>query len=102
MFRANLSAAYLAGTNSSGADLREVNLEEANLQWADFEAANIEGTCLNGAFLEEASALTLEQLEQSLGEDHTALPIGTRCTGAIETSLLLIQREQNRRSQGSQ
>lgn len=76
LFQANFEGAYLDGANFSGADLREANFEGAYLEGAYFKEADLKGTNLEGAFLNRASGLTVKQLEQALGDEHTALPVG--------------------------
>jgi hypothetical protein len=81
---ANLAVADLRHANLRGADLTLANLKGADLRWADMRAANLVGAQLIGADLlgadlsgtdlRTAEDLTLEQLEETTGDDRTQLP----------------------------
>jgi uncharacterized protein YjbI with pentapeptide repeats len=93
-FRPDLSGADLHGANLlladltyailRGADLTLANLKGADLRYADLRGANLvgalmigtdfQGADLTGTDLRTAEDLTIEQLEQSIGDETTKIP----------------------------
>ncbi len=76
---ANLADAVLTGAdltmaNLRGADLRSADLSEANLLGARLLGVDLAGANLRGANLSTAEDLTMEQLEEALGDERTVLP----------------------------
>lgn len=71
-----LRGADLSLANLEGADLREADLNAANLVGARLIGADLQGADLRGTDLRTAEDLTIEQLEEALGNDETRLPDG--------------------------
>lgn len=81
---ANLAVADLRHASMRGADLTLANLKGADLRWADLRGANLVGAQLIGADLlgadlsgtdlRTAEDLTLEQLEETIGDEGTQVP----------------------------
>ena len=75
--RSNLQGTDLSMANLKGADLRWADLRNANLVGARLIAADLEGADLRAADLSTAEDLTLEQLEETIGDEATRLPDDT-------------------------
>ena len=77
--------AELAGTSFREASLKEANLRYADLREVNFAGADLRNSSLRGAMfiranlrgadLRGASGLTREQLEESLLDENTRLPV---------------------------
>jgi hypothetical protein len=72
---ARMAGADLGGANLRFADLREADLHGATLRHADLRGADLRGTNLRGADLLHAIGLTGEQIEESLVDAKTRLPL---------------------------
>jgi hypothetical protein len=71
---ANLRKADLALANLKGADLRWADLRDSNLVGARLIGTELEGADLRGTDLRTAEDLTIEQLQEGLGDERTLLP----------------------------
>jgi Pentapeptide repeats (8 copies) len=76
LHKTNLSGADLLRANLSGANLTRANLSRADLGEADLSGANLSGANLSKANLDRiwVGNLTQEQLEETTGDENTALP----------------------------
>ena len=74
--RADLRCANLALANLKGADLRGADLRGANLVGARLIGVDLTGADVSGADLSMAEDLTLEQFEETVGDESTRLPDG--------------------------
>ena len=71
---ADLSMAKLVETSLVNADLRGTHLNGADLRGADLSGADLLGVDLRGADLTDALNITQKQIEQTVGDQDTALP----------------------------
>ena len=71
---ADLSMAKLVETSLVNAHLRGTHLNGADLRSADLSGADLLGADLRGADLTDALNITQKQIEQTVGDQHTALP----------------------------
>lgn len=71
---ARLVEADLSYARLTGADLRGANLSHALLEQADLEDARLDAATVFGAQLQHARNLTQAQIEQTSGDENTALP----------------------------
>jgi len=74
--RADLRYANLALANLKGADLRGADLRGANLVGARLIGVDLTGADISGANLSTAEDLTLEQFDETIGDESTRLPDG--------------------------
>jgi hypothetical protein len=72
---ANLSGARLRGANLRGADLYQADLYKADLRGADLKYARLAGANLREASLLATIGLTFQQIETSLTNTATRLPM---------------------------